>query len=226
MDSIAENLKCHYVVIDNIEEGPNVYTAKISFTNTGQNTIDRGLWSIYFTHLKMIDTSRVDITNHSGLKISHINGYLFNIEPVENFQGFIPNQTISIKIWVEGVSVSKTDVLPNWYVASNNAKPMIVRSTKGEDLNFVGAFDNSSKWKRFRWDRYDPYSASVRYDMNNDTDDMKRAPLVVIPTPKQIYVNDAKTVNLSKDWKIVAEYSLINEARFLGGKIDSIFEYY
>lgn len=97
-----------------------------------------------------------------GLKVTHINGCLFKFSPTNDFQNLNPGNSIRIMFNASFWCVAKTDVMPNWYMATDSLQARTVTSTAGEGLEFVGPFDSKNKWKRYPSDRYNPYTAKQR----------------------------------------------------------------
>ncbi|KAK3755736.1 hypothetical protein QZH41_007466 [Actinostola sp. cb2023] len=115
----------------------------------------------------------------------------------------------------------KTDVMPNWYIAAERLQARTVTSTTGEELDFVGLFDDKKKWKRYPSDRYNPYTAQERYEMAAGQEDMGKAAHVVLPSPLNISKYDVtKIVDVrTGDWIVVAPKELTKEAQFLAGEL-------
>ncbi|CAH1791533.1 unnamed protein product, partial [Owenia fusiformis] len=111
---------------------------------------------------------------------------------------------------------SRSDVMPNWYVAADGLEPRTIQSTASEDIDFVSAFDSTEKWKRYESDKYDPYTPEKRFTINAVQDDLGAAQHLVLPTPVKVEVDDTSTVSISTgDWVIVIKDNLQQEAKYL-----------
>lgn len=231
LNRIVSSVQVHYDVLDNLQtsladEHKN-YRAQVSLTNrAGRDAIWKGDWALYFCHIRMIEEEH---TAHNprgyilpggyGIRVTHINGCLFKFEPTVDFKPLEPHQTLRVPFNASYWCVSKTDVMPNWYVAADGLQARTITSTAGEDLAFVGSFDEAEKWKRFPSDRYKPYTPEKRYIIGG-VRDLKNASYHVIPTPIEISVDhDIRTVYFGTgDWIVVAAKELGVEARFLASK--------
>ena len=66
--------------------------------------------------------------------------------------------TMRIKFW----TVSKSDVMPNWYMASPGLEPRLIEST-ADGQDFVSDFDLPQQYKRYEQDSYEPFTPEDRY---------------------------------------------------------------
>lgn len=219
-----------YDVLDNLQttlkDNPKTYRAQITLTNKGQDVIPKGDWGLYFCHIRMIEEehaahapSGYRLPGEHGFNVTHINGCLFKFSPTEDFKDLDVKTSIRIQFNASFWCVSRTDVMPNWYIAAEGLEARTITSTAGEGLEFVGSFDTSRKWKRYPSDKYDPYTAEKRYRMSR-VNDMGRPGNVVLPTPLNVSgYNESRTADVrTGDWIIVAQKELEKEARFLAGK--------
>ena len=104
------------------------------------------------------------------------------------------------------------------YVAAKGLEPRILNSTAGESLDFIAPFDTPQKWKRGSNDVYNPYTPEERFEMN-DVDDLRAAPLIVLPTPLHTTASRFTTMSFEPEtWVIVLESnSLKREANYMNG---------
>lgn len=198
----------------------------MNFTNSGSQSIGNGNWAIYFHHIRMIERQKISpngtMLGNSGLRVHHYNGVLFWLEPTAEFLGLSPGQTLKIQFIASDWTVSRTDIMPNWYVVSRGQDCNDIRlilSTVGESLNFVSSFETSKQWKRLTKDLYDPLTPEARYSSDYVAD--SGVPVrKIIPTPlSESYTGE--TVNLKMASFVVItpdDQSIHNEATFLAGK--------
>lgn len=163
------------------------------------------------------------LPGESGMKVTHINGCLFKFQPTRNFKKLLPGKTLKIGFNASDWCVSRTDVMPKWYITADHVEARTITSTAGEELSFVGAFNTSRQWKRYPDDKYNPYTPQHRFDLNKEITDLKKAPLRLVPTP--LYISAPATKANSKkaffgtgDWIVIAHKSLSVEAMFLAGR--------
>ena len=218
LDNMAVSLDLRFEVLSNFAGGCLI---GLTFNNKGNHVLKPGKWAIYFSSLRKLtqNTNRFTVGPRDTLTITHINGHLHRLEPTEYFSNLLPGKDFKFYLSTENAIVSKTDVMPNWYIAANTLEPRIIQSTKGESLKFVGPFDTPSKWKRSPQDTYDPFTPEKRFQINNIAD-IKRAGNLIIPTPLVLNVlSSSKAVSLfSGTWNVVARQGLHNEGRYLAGE--------
>jgi len=57
---------------------------------------------------------------HTYVQLNHINGDLHRLVPTVHFQPFLAGATLRVKYSGEFWVISRTDVMPNWYVVSDH----------------------------------------------------------------------------------------------------------
>lgn len=213
IDNIATNLDLRYKVDDNIANS-RTFTAALKLTNKGNIPITKGPWFVYFCSIRQIITSRTE-----ALRFQHINGCVHKFYPTDDFINLDPDSTLTVKIVADHWVVARTDVMPNWYVTSPGYKAKTIESTKGEGLSFVEPFLTKEQWKRYTSDRYDPYTAEVRYDtVEIDSVEEKEVP-ILIPQPVSIEGLDKESrITIDKEWKVYADSAVKKEAEALASK--------
>ena len=155
-----------------------------------------------------------------GLWIRHHNGDINEITPTGDFQGFIAGEKMQIDHRAEAWLVSMSDVMPNWYVTSEGSEGVVIASTVGEGLDFVGPFLTERQWKRFSYDQFDPYTPEVRMQLSGASD-VGEAPLKVLPQVVEEDLSDP-TLTIGQGWQVVRDDSMASvqfEAQYLAGKI-------
>lgn len=230
INSMVSNLKVRYDVIDNLQTSlkdmRKTYRAQITLTNEGALDITTGDWALYLCSIRMIEQENTvhnsqgfDLPGGQGISVIHINGCLFKFAPNKDFQTMKHNDSLVLAFNASFWCVSKTDVMPNWYIAADGLQARTIISTAGEKLSFVGPFETSRKWKRFPSDLYDPYTPEKRLELGL-VKDLKRAPNIVIPTPVEVeqYNTKRKAFFGTGDWIVVAPKELDTEANYLASK--------
>ncbi|KAK3609931.1 hypothetical protein CHS0354_011761 [Potamilus streckersoni] len=227
VDDIANDAIIKYDIIDNINKVDGMYTASLTLTNAGQIKLPLATWKIYFYILTKIgnETSPVAddlVLKECGLSIHFVEGTLYYLAPVNGiFKGLKPGESIRCIIRAKDWNVARTDVMPNWYVTDEDMVPKVINSTADEELGFVGKYDTLQKWRRYKNDRYDPYTLKVRYALNADIRDIGKEGSLVIPTPYSIKQSDTEGYISfkSSDWKIYSDSAFENEANYLADQL-------
>ena len=170
-----------------------------------------------------------------GLKVTHINGDLFKLEPTEHFTPLKPGETLNFEFDAGDWQVAKSDVMPNWYLASeDNGQEItaLITSTSNkingqipvkpsEELPFVADFDSPEKWKRYGsnliTDYYDPFTAQDRFERNSDLSVIDNVQ-GVIPTPASISLG-TETLALDNSWVVVYDNGYQAQAQYLANQL-------
>ena len=205
---MAENMGIYFDVLS-----PS--TAQITLYNKGSKSIVKGKWGIYVCVLGVIDYDHLANNpkgyvppGKSNLKMTHIGGCLYKLEPLNRFKPFASGEYIKIRFNTTSFLRARSDLAPNWYVAAEGLKPRTIVNTAGEDLSFV--FTS----QKLTWD---PFSAKI-------VPDLRHAPHLVIPTPKKVVITEkARKLTLGPDWKVYGEEGLENEVKLLAGITGFVF---
>ncbi|XP_032240203.1 beta-hexosaminidase [Nematostella vectensis] len=221
LDNMAAKIDLRYDVISNLQ-GDGRYSAKLTLTNTGTTVITKGDWDLVFCSIRLIvpDSS----TERAGVKVSHINGCLHKMTPLETFPVLAADQNVEIPFRAMNWVVAKTDIMPNWFFAADGLEPRVVKSTEGEGLSFVGKFTTEEQWKRYANDQYNPYTAQGRYDVIgfDDLGEDGWGDIVTIPQPMTVQGLERKSrVGIRADWKIFADGGFQKEAQLLKAKFNA-----
>jgi len=166
--------------------------ATITLTNPGEAVTSKD-WAIWLPNIRQ--TLRVD---NEQFRMVHVTGDLTRLEPTEKFKGFAAGESVEIPIVNEYWQLFITDVMPRWYVTSENAQPKIIASTDTEDLtSFVAPMANH--WKRTQDDKNVLMTPESRFVKNSDTALLNAEALrgQIIPTPLQVTLHQ-QDANLSK----------------------------
>lgn len=227
---MVSNLKVRYDVIDNLqtslEDKKKTFRAQITLVNEGAADITVGDWALYLCSIRMIEEEHTAHNSQGfvlpggpGINVTHINGCLFKFAPNKDFKTMKHNDSLVLAFNASFWCASRTDVMPNWYIAADGLQARTITSTTGEKLSFVGPFETFKKWKRFPSDLYDPYTPQERLELGL-VKDLKEAPNIVIPTPIEIEQDTKKRKAFfgTGDWIVVAPKELNTEAQYLASK--------
>ena len=227
---MVSNLKVRYEVIDNLQtslmDERKTYRAQITLTNEGAVDITTGDWALYLCSIRMIEQDKTAHNSQGfifpggqGIAVTHINGCLFKFAPNKDFHPMKHNDSLVLTFNASFWCASKTDVMPNWYIAADGLQARTIISSAGEKLSFVGPFETFKKWKRFPSDLYDPYTPEKRLELGL-VKDLERAPNLVIPTPVELEQDKTKRKAFfgTGDWIVVAPKELDTEAKYLASK--------
>lgn len=222
LDSIARDVSITAEVLDNLKNSAVSHTIRITLHNTGSDLVPSSGWSLFFHSTYLLLPTIFPKTLSSVLEIGKVRvsmhgGDLYSFEPVDMFKNIKPNETRVIEVEAAVWSISETDFMPNWYFVSKEAgvNPKIAGSTESLGLEFVKPFDDVRQWKRYTFDRYNPFTPQDRMNRLNVMDSGK-IDKPIIPTPKQIDIDDVgPKIVVDNTWKIFKA----------GGDVDKVVAY-
>ncbi|XP_076468985.1 putative beta-hexosaminidase [Babylonia areolata] len=232
---MAQYLQVTYEVVDNLENDMDTFTSQVTLNNTGRKTVPGAGWAIFFSQRKMVEPFYYPYPNAGRLikrysvRFRHLQGGFFSVEPDEGFGDIASGDSRVIQFTSATFSVARTDAFPNWYLAGLGLEPRTLVSTVSEDMGWVGEFDTENKWKRYEEvkadgtsessDRYEPYNAESRYEVNT-VDDLGGPVKHVIPTPADIKVTRTSYVQLdTKDWVVYNAKKFPKEERMVAERL-------
>lgn len=204
IDNMAENLKLYFDVL-------SPERAQITLFNGGSDPIRNGKWAIYICVLGIIQEQQLSnnpegyvLPGGSNFKMTHINGCLYKLEPLSQFQSIESGDVMKVQFNTT-LFRARCNLTPNWYIASDGLEPRTIANTAGEDLGFVFSSD------KLTWDEFS--TAHVA--------DLGHAPYMVIPTSKEPFITDKRRkVSVGEEWRVYGEKGLENEVHFLASKRD------
>ncbi|CAH3123237.1 unnamed protein product [Porites lobata] len=207
IDSIAQNMEVRFQILQSFN------SAVITLINKGSALIGGNLWAIYMClatglelgHLVHREDGYV-LPDKKSIKLTHLSGCSFKIEPTKDFKAIPPGKSIEIMVHI-GLTESRSDLAPRWYVAADGLEPRIIPNTASEELDFV-FFPPK---RRKSWDSF----------VNCDAADLGSAPLLVIPTPSEVFgFNATNKLSVDGNWIVFGEPGLEDETSFLAGKLN------
>ncbi|KAJ7372794.1 hypothetical protein OS493_016713 [Desmophyllum pertusum] len=152
INNMVSNLKVRYDVIDNLqtslEDKKKTFRAQITLVNEGAADITVGDWALYLCSIRMIEEEHTAHNSQGfvlpggpGINVTHINGCLFKFAPNKDFKTMKHNDSLVLAFNASFWCAARTDVMPNWYIASDGLQARTITSTTGEKLTFVGPFE-------------------------------------------------------------------------------------
>ena len=203
LNNIAENMQVQFKVLEDIR------TAEISLKNKGISPIEGTLWCIHFCVTTGIELDHLAhrpegyvLPGEKSIKLTHFNGCTYKLEPTRDFEAILPGNALKFVVHI-GATLARSDLAPRWYVAADGLEPRTISNTADESLDFVVLAERKKAWDRFG---------------NNDVTDLKKAPLLVVPTPLEIVgLNKSMKLFIDSEWVVLGEPGLEEETGFLAG---------
>ena len=204
LNNIAENVEVRFEVMEEIR------TAEVSLRNKGISPIEGNRWTVHFCVTSGIELDHLVhrpegyvLPSQKSIKLTHFNGCTYSLAPTGDFKAILPGNTLKFMIHI-GPTLAKSDLVPRWYVTADDLEPRTISNTADESLDFVVLSKRKNDWDRFG---------------NNDVTDLKKAPLLVVPTPLEIVgLNESMKLSINSEWVVLGEPGLEEETSFLAGK--------
>uniref|UniRef100_UPI003F6B7E58 carbohydate-binding domain-containing protein n=1 Tax=Pseudomaricurvus sp. TaxID=2004510 RepID=UPI003F6B7E58 len=218
--SMANTLTVRYQVIDNTAnqgcdpERSEGFCFLGELRLTSSEGVQSNDWAMYFS-----DMTPIQSAESKEFTITHLNGDLHRLEPGPEFKGLAPGQTVTIPFRGSYWHLSKTDIMPNYYLVSGNLQPEVIKSTVPqidpdtglERLPHAGDFtDPDKQLKRTAQDK--TLMATSRHLFDRiETKTLPRDKLAhtIIPTPEQLTLTGG---NISLDKGIYLKGDIPEEA--------------
>jgi hexosaminidase len=202
LDKLASSLDVKYQVLSNLEtdcpdkDGKPVkhcFSAYIHFTSPNDMNVNN--WQIQYSQVYPIYAG-----NSDTLSIKLFNGDVHQITPTEKFSGFKAEETQSIKIWMAATVLTHSQLMPNYWISSDNLTAAVIESTrtkidpesKLELTPWIVPYDNIQKQIQSNPKDINQYAdANWLFDHNADVViDESTLTTSVIPTPTSMVVTD------------------------------------
>ena len=211
---------------DNLDVEYDCHSSVLVLRNAGARNITQlGNWSIYFSWVHggagLLNPTAVQSPTGARVRIvgRHVDHWLVSWQLTSQVRrilsndsassgyAFQPNETVEVRLPLQ----SRSYAFPRWYVAAPGLRPRVLRSTAGDDANFVRAVSRQP--------------ASARFDGNlvEDLGGGAAAVRIVLPTPLRVQTTrGAETLKglvIDESWKIVfTARSLEDMAKYLSGR--------
>ena len=209
LNNMAENIQVRFEVLEDIS------TAEVSLINKGISPIEGQLWSIHFCITTGVELGHLAhrpegyvLPSQKSIKLTHFNGCTYRLEPTTDFKAILPGKALKFVVHI-GPTLAKSDLVPRWYITADGLEPRTISNTADESLDFVILSKRKKAWDRFG---------------NNDIADLRKAPLLVVPTPLEIVgLNESMKLSIDSQWVVLGEPGLEEETSFLAGKLVCCF---
>ncbi|CAL1546612.1 unnamed protein product [Lymnaea stagnalis] len=222
LNQTADGLRVTWTVLTNTREVER-FEVEVTLENWASiEILSYGSWKIYFNCIFLIepdalrDGKKTAELKGQGLKVTHVQGSFFYLEPTTSFIPLKPGGKRKINFKVKYWSVARTDVMPNWYIAAPGLEPVPIASTQGEPLSFVADYATPGQWKRYDYDYYNPYTAQERYDRNYIPHAADDSEIRLVPKPTSVKMDSSRRLAVDRTWFISFTGPLSEEATYLG----------
>ncbi|MGL4504569.1 MAG: carbohydate-binding domain-containing protein, partial [Aeromonas sobria] len=167
---------------------------KLHLTKTGADVESKD-WSIYISSIRRIQ--RVD---NDQFTITPMTGDLYRLTPTDKFQGFAKDATVEVPLVVEYWVLFESDIMPNWYVASEGAEPKVLASMS--NINDASTYQKpmpADGWKRTKDDKNILMNSETRFAANQTSALLPAGKIdnQILPTPLKQVVKAGPQVDFS-----------------------------
>lgn len=210
----AGDLKITWEVVENNYLGKVQNQTKLTFTNTGKQTLPASGWKIYFNFGRIIKPDMVT----GNVAINRINGELFELGPKEGFSPLAPQQSFTTEFVSDNWVVNYTDAPIGFYM---------FWETTGEyaDMTKVNVIPSTTdkQLKRRPEDNIGLITPEILYAQNREIKDIDADGICpILPTPV-MYKRGTGTFDLTAATKISDPANSNAEAGFLAKTLGHIF---
>jgi hexosaminidase len=200
----SKNMSVTYQVTSNTAKLPcnktmadgECYASKLTLAFTS-NLPSKG-WEIVFSHLSPIQSH-----DNDHFTIEHLNGDLHKLTPLKAIEA---NKTFTINLISSFWSVSKSDVLPNYFFVYNNDQTAIIAATQEvfpeqsalPTLPHAGVFSSEEQVKRNSSDNTELATAALIFKQNQK---INNAPISTIEQSTIPFISNSSTNKVTVDLK-------------------------
>ncbi|AUX31291.1 MULTISPECIES: family 20 glycosylhydrolase [Sorangium] len=204
-------------VLDNHKNPAVSFGSELTIENHGKVALGNSGWALYFNFVRSILPESLP----AGVKVTHINGDFFKLEPTEAFQPLEPGQSVVIPFDGSYWAIKETDAPVGYYFVFTDGEgvdsaPEVVGSEA------VAPFVEKKQTDRFPGDMTPVPTATSRYDENLavrlfPAGDVDR----VVPTPVLLEAGAGELL-LSSAVPIYHAAGLEGEAAFLAEALGAL----
>lgn len=208
--------------IDNLKDDGNTHIIQIRLHNNGTRVMRGKSWQLFFHSFFMVEPEHLPaekayVDDDYKVSYKHVTGSLFSLSPVEGFKDILPNDTRTIEHEAKFWAVSKSDFLPNWYLKAPMLEPRLIASTNSS--YFAGEISSAKQWKRYKYDRYNPFMSQDRYERFYTPHRFTNGPSV-IPTPRLFFESRSfGEFTIDDTWTIGSTKGTRKAAKLLSSKL-------
>ncbi len=207
LNSLAQHLQVKYNFLSNVEtDCPDLNGKKVDHCYAAEIhlSLPDGSSSLFTNNLTwQINYSQVypSYASHSEqLNLVHLNGDIHQISAKNSFTGFHAGEVKKVKLWVKSTLISESELMPNYWLSSDELTPAVISSTQTtfdketglEQQPWVVPFTDYSKQIKSAPNDINQY-ASTTWLYDNEPQSItgtEHIASAIIPTPKSVHIND------------------------------------
>lgn len=229
----TQNTELWFSVTDNLLAEPSRFKGQIELINNAKVTLPaaKSDWSIYFHFIRKIPT-----TENAGVRISHIQGDLYQLTPTADFQGLAAGKTLTIQFESSPWVISYSDFMPRAFMTAAKLNPEVFANTDTEEFKqfvrplteprqLLRNIDDGDKFTTMtdalRFAKHKEAAAQLKNRLASDTTALSPAHRIVPKVRQQKFQSGQSLVDTS--WTIVALNEVAAEGQYLQQQLQQLF---
>lgn len=198
-------------------ELPDVFMSEIILSNKSDQTLGNSGWQLYFNFCRKVTQE----LNADALRIVHVNGDLYRLEPRQDFEPFRPGTTRAFQFETDFALIKETDAPSGFFLVLDDE----IRQRRSVVSLGEPSIDPNSLPKnlaRSRDDRVAVPTLQSRYLENLEIESAEAAEARgIVPTPVSFQQSPGE-ITINRDTQIVADSQLRREATYLAESLQPI----
>ncbi|WP_437970501.1 family 20 glycosylhydrolase [Sorangium sp. So ce260] len=211
------DLAVSWGVLDNYKNPAVSFGSELTITNHGTVPLGNSGWTLYFNFVRTILPESLP----PGVKVTHINGDFFKMEPTEAFQPVEPGQSAVIPFDGSYWAIKETDAPAGYYFVFTDAEG-VASAPEAVGSETVKPFVEEKQTDRFPGDVTPVPTVASRYDENQAVRLLPAGEVDrVVPSPVLLEAGAGELV-LSSAVPIVHAAGLQGEAAYLAEALGAL----
>ena len=211
---IGSEIDIFWNLFENGYKGKSSYLSEFMISNNSTKVMNNSGWSIYFHQPRRV----ISESTSKNIKITHVNGDYFRLEPTDSFPKLQPNEDVVVSFESDAWAIKEVDAPNGLFIVfsdtlGNESKPEILTNVSYSPLV------RPEQFNRFKNDPITKTNNQTRYFFNENLTFTDKKDLVkIIPTPANYEEFDG-SFNLVSGLVIAYDTSMKAEADFLSVKL-------
>jgi hexosaminidase len=115
---LGSEIAVSFEVLDNFKKPAVLFGSQLTLANNGKAPLGNKGWALYFNFVRRV----IQETLPPEVKVTHVNGDLFKLEPTEKFVPVQPKQSVIIPLDGEYWAIKETDAPAGYYFVFTDDK--------------------------------------------------------------------------------------------------------
>lgn len=207
----SDDFELHWEVETNFIEGRVL--SEMTLVNHSDQALEQD-WTLWFNLMRLVDTETVP----QDLKMTHINGDFYSLEPSEDFEGLAPGDELRFSFEAFGHAIKYIDAPAGAYFefAGDGIVPL--------DTVYVAPFEREEQLHRSQDDQVPVFTPDVVFEKNTGVELLSQEQFGrIVPQPVSLGEQPG-TFNITGQTPIHYHPELESEARFLARTMETLLE--